>query len=209
MTIAEKYQAERDTLEIGRSMDWSSYDIDYIVAGEKLEPMTVGTWFDLLIVKSPIVTNENITIESIVDYVWRNSKKRTNNIILKQWRLFWIDRKITQNLKNEQSADQLVKVLKEHVKMSFTEVPDGSTESPSGYTNKMKEFCGEAAMVDEIAHRYSMNPMDVLKMPLRQAFALQRVIRMSTIPNYQLLEPSSLRSVKSEFLKHINNVERN
>ena len=60
-------------------------------------------------------------------------------------------------------------------------------------------------MLDEIAHRYGMRPQDVLQMPLRQAFALQRTIRLATIPEYKLLEPQSLRTIKSEYLQDLNN----
>ena len=60
-------------------------------------------------------------------------------------------------------------------------------------------------MVDEIASRYSINPEEVLKMPLRRAFALQRTMRMATITDYKLLEPQSLRDIKSKYLNSLNN----
>ena len=167
-------------------------------------PLTVQTWFDLMVIKSPIVTEEIITVESVVDYVWRNSKKNTKNPILKEWRLFWMQRRIEKHLRKDATALQLVEVLKEHVKASFDELPESKDGAMEARINKMREMSGEAALVDEIANRYSIHPREVLQMPLRSVFALQRAIRMNTIPDYKLLEPATLREIKSNYLKELN-----
>jgi len=60
-------------------------------------------------------------------------------------------------------------------------------------------------MIDELATRYSLHPDDILQMPLRKAFSLQRTIRLSTIPGYKLLEADSLRELKSKYLNSLNN----
>jgi len=210
MTLTEKYQKERQKLELNRSLDWSSFGVQYIVAGERINPLTVGTWFDLMIVKSPIITQDEITVESIVDYIWRNSPRRTTNTLLKEWRLFWLQRRVEKDLRKEETALSLIRVLKEHVKSAFDEVPESKAMLKDAHSNRMLDVAGEVAMVDEIANRYAMPPRDVLAMPLRQAFSLQRAIRVVSIPDYHLLEPASLRAIKSEYLKEINNhVERN
>ena len=41
MDIAQQYKEEREKLELNRILDWSTFSKDYIVAGEKLNPMTV------------------------------------------------------------------------------------------------------------------------------------------------------------------------
>jgi len=205
MTIAEEYQAEREKLELNRALDWSTFSQEYIAAGEVLEPMTVQVWFDLLALKSPIIMAETPTLESIVDYVWRNCKRHTKNSILKKWRLFWIQRKIEKCLANREQASCLTLVLFEHIKNSFDEFPVDASQATSKKTNSMPSVAGEAALVDEIASRYAIHPDEVLTMPLRRAFTLQRTIRTCTIPEYKLLEPESLRAIKSKYLNNLNN----
>lgn len=205
MTIAEEYQAERDRLELNRQLDWSSYSKDYVVAGETLLPMTVQNWFDLLAIKSPLLYSDEPTVSSIVDYVWKNCKRFTQNNIIAQWRLFWIQRRIIKSLRNKKEGPALIVVLTEHIKSSLDEFPTDANGSSSGKTNKIAPVSGEASMIDELATRYSMNPEDVLKMPLRRAFSLQRTIRLSTIPGYKLLEADSIRAIKSKYLQSLNN----
>jgi len=71
--------------------------------------------------------------------------------------------------------------------------------------NAMSSVSGNASMIDEIANRYAMHPEQVLQMPLRRAFSLQRIIRSATIPDYRILEPASLRAIKSKYLQELNN----
>ena len=204
MTIAEKYQAERERLELNRTLDWSTFSREFVAVGESLNPMTVQVWFDLLACKSPILGAEGLTTESVVDYIWRNCKRHTRKAWLKGWRLFWIQWRVERALKNEAKADALLTVIFDHTKEAFDEFPS-SSGAATRQVNSMPSASGEAAMLDEIAHRYGINPVEVLKMPLRRAFALQRTIRVMTIPDYKLLEPDSLRAIKSEYLTSLNN----
>ena len=167
--------------------------------------MTVQNWFDLLAIKSPLLYSDEPTVDSIVDYVWKNCKRFTTNNITAQWRLFWIQRRIIKSLRHKQEGPALIVVLTEHIKSSLDEFPTDANGSSSGKTNKIAPVSGEASMVDELATRYSMNPEDVLKMPLRRAFSLQRTIRLSTIPGYKLLEADSIRAIKSKYLQSLNN----
>jgi len=205
MTIAEEYQAERDRLELNRQLDWSTFSKDYIVAGEKLRQMTVQTWFDLLALKSPMLYKEEPTLESIVDYVWRNSTRFTENRWVKEWRVFWIYRRVLKSIRKTSDGMDMITTVCEHLKSSLDEFPTDANGSSSGKTNKIAPVSGEASMIDELATRYSMNPEDVLKMPLRRAFSLQRTIRLSTIPGYKLLEADSIRAIKSKYLQSLNN----
>lgn len=256
MTIAEKYQAERDRLELNRTLDWSTFSREFIAVGESLVPMTVQTWFDLLAVKSPILSAEGLTTDAVVDYIWRNRKKTSNEkindfiyltwvfdstkiflkelrlfwihlavarafksynieekklkaessrfLIIKKWRLFLLNRAKKKQVKANKEADALLTVIFDHIKEAFDELPSTSGAT-SRQVNSMSSASGEAAILDEIAHRYGISPEAVLKMPLRRAFALQRTIRVSTIPDYKLLEPDSLRAIKSEYLNSLNN----
>lgn len=208
MDIAEQYQAERDRIEQLRAMDWSTFTVDYKAAGESLQPMTVQVWFDLLAVNSPMVSGREPTIESMVDYVWRNSKRRTHRPIMKQWRLFWIQRRVVNALRKEESAKAFIDVILSHFKSNIDEFPASASTGGTRSTNALSMYSGEASMVDEIAERYSMHPDEVLELPLRKAFSLQRVIRVSTIPGHKILEPDSLRAIKSEFLNQINNGQK-
>ena len=205
MTIQEEYQAERDRLELNRALDWSTFYREFTAAGEKLVPMRVQDWFDLLAIDSPMINMKQPTVEGLVDYIWRHSERKTNNRILKAWRLFWLQRRIIKTLGNEKDAEAMIRVVSEHIKTSLDEYPDDVGKSKQSRTNTMTSVAGEACMVDEIANRYSINPEEVLKMPLRRAFALQRTMRMATIPDYKLLEPQSLRDIKSKYLNSLNN----
>ena len=205
MTTAEEYQAERDRLERNRALDWTTCSQDFVVAGETLKPMTVQVWFDLLALKSPILYQDTPTITSIIDYIWRNSKKNTSNAILKPWRLYWLQRRIIKSFSSKEESAQLISVLCDHLKHSLDEFPSSGGGESSRKTNTMSVVSGTASMIDEIASRYSIDPDKVLTMPLRKAFSLQRVIRLSTIPDYKVLEADSLRAIKSKYLQELNN----
>jgi hypothetical protein len=205
MTIAEEYEKEREELELNRSLDWSTFSRDYIVAGVKLEPMTLQTWFDLLALKSPLLYGRMPTLDVLADYIWRNKGKKPSNRLLKYWQLSRLKRKVFKLLKNEEEGIALLSVIHKHVKNSLDEFPSEANQKSTRKTNSMSSVSGEASMIDEIAHRYSLHPEEVLKMPLRRAFALQRTIRVSTIPGYKLLEPDSIRAIKSEYLNSVNN----
>ena len=205
MNIAEKYTAERNRLEQNRSLDWSSYKREFTAAGELLQPLTVQNWFDLTLAQSAVITGDALTVDSVIDYVWRNSARHTGNRYLKEWRLYFLQRRVEKAFNAADSAAALIKVIFEHVKEAFDEFPQAMSGGESGAKNAMPAVTGEAQMLDEIAHRYGMRPQDVLLMPLRQAFALQRTIRLATIPEYKLLEPQSLRTIKSEYLQELNN----
>jgi len=208
MTIVEQYQAERDRLELNRSLDWATYRQDYIVAGETLVPMTVGVWFDMLAIKSPMIYSDEPTLPSIVDYIWKNSTRFTENKWLSEWRLFWLQRRVIKTLRNKDEAPALISVLCEHVKTSLDEFPSDASGATNKHSNSLPVVSGEASMIDELASRYSIHPEDILKMPLRRAFSLQRTIRLSTIPGYKLLEPDSLRAIKSKYLQSLNNAQQ-
>ena len=98
MDIAQEYQEERENLELNRLLDWSSYSKEYTVAGEKLVQMTVQTWFDMLAVKSPMLYSDAPTADAIVDYIWKNSKRHTTNPWLREWRLFWLQRRVVKTI---------------------------------------------------------------------------------------------------------------
>ena len=205
MTIAEEYQAERERLELNRQLDWSSYSKEYIIAGEPITQMNVQTWFDMLAVKSPMLYSNEPTLEAIVDYLWKNSKRHTDNTWLREWRLFWLQRRVVKSLKHAEDGPALIVAICEHIQSSLDEFPIDASGSSMGKTNRISPTSGEASMIDELAARYSMPPEDILKMPLRRAFSLQRTIRLSTIPGYKLLESDSLRALKSKYLNSLNN----
>ena len=205
MDIVQQYKEERDKLELNRILDWSTFSKDYIVAGEKLKPMTVQVWFDLLALKSPMIYGDEPTVEAIVDYIWRNSVRYKASGWLKDWRVFWLYRRVAKSIKNTSEGMEMVAVVCEHLKESLDEFPVDQSTATSKKVNSMPVISGEASMIDELASRYSIHPEDVLAMTLRRAFSLQRTIRMSTIPGYKLLEPDSLREIKSKYLNSLNN----
>jgi hypothetical protein len=205
MSIAEEYEQERKKLELDRKLDWSTFSRDFIAAGEKLEPMTVQIWFDLLAIKSPLLYGGQPTVDVLTDYVWRNKASRPSNKWLILWGVYWLKKRIIRTIMKEDEGPALIHVIHEHVKSSLDEFPSVSGTKSRKRSNSMSPISGEASMIDELAHRYGTNPEDVLKMPVRRAFALQRIIRSTTIPGYKLLEPDSLRAIKSKFLNNINN----
>jgi len=205
MDIAAAYEKEREKLEVNRSLDWSTFSRDYIAVGIKLEPMIVQTWFDLLAMKSPLLYGTTPTIEILTDYIWRNKGKKPSSKWLVFWKVYWLRRRVIKAINDKDQGYALLNVIHQHAKNSLDEFPSEAGQKSTKKVNSMPSVTGEASMVDEIAHRYSMNPEDVLKMPLRRAFALQRTIRVSTIPGYKLLEPDSIRAIKSEYLNSLNN----
>lgn len=205
MTIQEAYTEERQRLELNRSLDWSTHNIEYKIAGEILKPMTLQVWFDLMVVKSPVVTGDDLSIESIIDYIWRNSIKNTSNKFLKEMRLYRLQSRVMKALKKDDTTNQLVKVLLEHIKSSFEEMPDPTDQAQGSKDYRMNAITGESSMLDELASRYGISPIKVLDFPLRQVFALQKASRLATIPEYKLLEPHTLRAIKSEYLNQIQN----
>ena len=205
MDIAAEYEREREELELNRSLDWSTFSRDYIAVGEKLEPMTLQTWFDLLALKSPLLYGTTPTIDVITDYIWRHKVKKPSHKWVEFCMVYWLRRKVIKAIKLEEEGFALLHVIHQHVKNSIDEFPTEAGQKARKKVNSMSSVSGEASMVDEIAHRYSMHPEDALKMPLRRAFALQRTIRTSTIPGYKLLEPDSIRAIKSEYLNSLNN----
>jgi hypothetical protein len=167
--------------------------------------MTVQVWFDLLAIKSPLLYSDEPTVEAIVDYIWRNSSRYSASGWLKEWRIFWLYRRVIKSIKKKKEGASLVYVLCEHLKNSLDEFPIDQSTATSKKVNSLPVISGEASMIDELASRYSIHPEDVLAMTLRRAFSLQRTIRMSTIPGYKLLEPDSLRAIKSKYLNSLNN----
>lgn len=207
MTIAEQYTSERERLELNRSLDWSTYSRTYKAAGETLKPLTVQSWFDLLAVKSPMLTGAGLTVESIVDYIWRCSRRHTSNVLLKEWRLWWIHSRVNKCLDTTEGAEALMGVLNRHIGDAFDEYPEQMQSGNVSNRTAMSNACGEAYLVDELAHRYGVNPEIVLKWDLRKAFQLQKVIRTVTNPEYKTLEPRSLLNIKSDFLKQQNAIK--
>lgn len=207
MTIAEQYTAERDRLELNRSLDWSTYSRTFKAAGETLKPLTVQAWFDLLAVKSPILTGAGLTVESIVDYIWRCSSRHTSNVLLKEWRLWWIHSRVNKCLDTTEGAAALMGVLNRHIGDAFDEYPEQMQSGNVSNRTAMSNACGEAYLVDELAHRYGVSPELVLTWSLRKAFQLQKVIRTVTNPEYKTLEPRSLLNIKSDFLKQQNAIK--
>ena len=204
MSIQLKYQLERERLETNRALDWSSFEPEFIIAGEKVKPMTVRVWFDLLAIKSPILYKDTPTPEGIVDYIWRNSVRNTRKKLLKIWRLFRIERRVSKMLRTEEGTRMMMALL-DHVQYSLEEYPQDRTSAKARQNNAMSSVSGAACMLDEIAHRYSLDPQQVLDMPLRRAFSLQRIIRAVTVADYKPLEPETLRAIKSEYLNKLNN----
>jgi len=162
-------------------------------------------WFDLLAMQSPLISSELPTLEAIIDYIWRNSKKKTSNPLLKQWRLWMIERRVAKDLKKKDTAEALIEVVLDHINTSLNEFPSSVSSARQSRINSVSMYSGDASMIDEIASRYSMHPDEVLKLPLRKAFSLQRVIRVTTIPDYKMLEPESLRAIKTKHLQQLNN----
>ncbi len=207
MTIAEQYTAERERLELNRALDWSTYSRTYKAAGETLKPLTVQAWFDLLAAKSPILTGAGLTVESIVDYIWRCSSRHTSNVLLKEWRLWWIHSRVNKCLDSTAGAEAVMRVINQHIGDAFDEYPEQVQGGNFSARTAMSHASGEAYLVDELAHRYGVSPDLVLTWSLRKAFQLQKAARTVTNPDYKALEPRSLLNIKSDFLKQQNAIK--
>jgi hypothetical protein len=207
MTIAEQYTAERERLELNRALDWSTYSRTYKAAGETLKPLTVQAWFDLLAAKSPILTGAGLTVESIVDYIWRCSIRHTSNVLFKEWRLWWIHSRVNKCLDSTAGAEAVMGVINQHIGDAFDEYPEQVQGGNFSARTAMPHASGEAYFVDELAHRYGVSPDLVLTWNLRKAFQLQKAARTVTNPDYKALEPRSLLNIKSDFLKQQNAIK--
>ena len=94
----------------------------------------------------------------------------------------------------------------EHLDFAFQEVQSSSQSGNSiSYSNQIIEDVDHMIKaVDEVAARYGQNPIEVLDWPINQILQFQKALRLSTIPDYKLKEPESIRKIKSEILTELN-----
>ena len=95
----------------------------------------------------------------------------------------------------------------DHLDFAFQELADSkNSNKSSSYENKtIKDVDHMILAIDEVAARYGQNPMDLFEWPISQVLQFQKALRIATIPDYKLQEPSKIRNIKSQILTEINN----
>lgn len=195
MNYFQKYQEKKAEIERSRLWAFSSQCLFANICGLKAYHLTAEMWIDLQCKDNGMLTG-NPSEEALRQYLQRVSVKFPLNSLQKALLEF----KLWLTFRSEEKAVKLIKAVLSHIDCAFDEMPETASNSQTK-SFKIAEVEGIVTALDEIGARYGLHPQEVARMPLRQIFALQKAARLSTIPNYKILEPKVLRDIKSEHLK--------
>jgi hypothetical protein len=195
MSFYNQYQAKRQEIEQSRLNAFSSVGLASRIGSYIVRSLTARAWIDLRVVKNGILSGK-LSEFAVCQYIFRNHV----NYPLSNWQKFKIERKIAKVFRTGQDADQFAEDINEHLNSAFYEMPE-SASNRTTTSFKLPEVEGIVGAIDELAARYGQHPDDIADMPMTKIFALQKAGRLSTIPNYKILEPKVLRDLKSEALK--------
>jgi hypothetical protein len=195
MSYFDQYQKKKAEIEEARLWAFSSQGLFANICGIKVYHLTAEAWIDLRC-KNNGMLNGIPSYDAILQYLQRVSVKFPLNMLQKAVLEF----KLWRAFKSSNKSAQLIHAILAHIECAFDEMPEAANGSNTR-NFKIAEVEGIVTALDEIGARYGMHPQMVAKMPMRQIFALQKSIRLSTIPNYKILEPKVLRDIKSKHLR--------
>jgi len=199
--LKQKLAEETQKILQNRLLAWATGCDEFDLMGISLRPLTGRAWIDLRLIENALVCQGEITDDEIMAYIWRNSKKYS----------FKKSRKAEKEKKKigflyEKFNSEILALVFEHLDFAFQEVQSSSQSGNSiSYSNQIIEDVDHMIKaVDEVAARYGQNPIEVLDWPINQILQFQKALRLSTIPDYKLKEPESIRKIKSEILTELN-----
>lgn len=196
MNLAQEYNKKKTEIEIARLRAFSTIWQKSDICGIPCKPLTAQGWTDLRLAENSMIMG-GIDKESIYCYLYRVHRDYPLNLIKKAFLEF----RIWRMLKTVTGMTKLLKGIFGHIQQAFDEAPEQVAVGRSERVNKMQPVEGIVGAIDEVASRYGMHPMEAMQMPLAQVFALQKAMRLATIPGYKLAEPHPLREIKTEYLK--------
>lgn len=167
-----------------------------------LRPLTAKAWVDLKLVDNTFVVGGTPSDQDVLEYIWRNHPGYTSEKTAESEK---IKRKIGYTF-GKLEAKELLDLVYKHINDAFAEMPV-SVNAKGGFSrsNTIQPIEGMVGAIDEVAARYGQNPIDVLGWPLNRIFQLQKAMRIATIPDYKLAEPTLIRTIKQEILTELNN----
>lgn len=195
----QQYLDERERVKRNRKLVFSSIGNSDTIAGFEVRPLTARAYLDLDLVGNDVLGGVP-TDTGIKQYIFRNHVRYP----LGKVRKFFVEWRIEKLLKEEASEAELVNGIEQHVSDAFTEVAQSPSEGGFHRQTKLGAVDGMTGAIDEVAARHGQSSGDVADYPLCKIFALQKAGRMATIPNYKVLEPKSLRDIKTQHLNQMN-----
>lgn len=197
--LAQQLEETKARIIEDRLLAWSSVGLSGSIAGVEVRPLTARAWIDLRLAGNPVVTTGNIEATDIYNYIWRNSHRYCTGRRVKR-----LKRAIMKAVKKSDDFEVYSQVL-DHLRAAFSETPKACTKGGVSRSNVIEAVEGIVGAIDEVAHRYGQDPEAVCDWPLSRIFQLQKAMRLATVPDYKLLEPDSIRSIKREILINLNN----
>jgi hypothetical protein len=184
-----------------RLFAWCSMPEDAEDVEIPLRPLTAQAWVDLKLIGNSIICGGDPSDDDMLVYLWRNSlhyspkKSSKTEKIKKQIGFHYYS-----------TGTNCIDLVFDHVDDAFEEMPISVNDKKSfSHKNSIPSIEGIIGAIDEVAARYGQNPSDVLSWPMNRIFQLQKAIRLATISDYKLSEPSKIKSIKSKILTELNN----
>lgn len=200
--LKKDLDAAIDKIAENRLLAWSSGAEAIFNDKINLKPLTAKAWVDLKLVGNAFIIGGKPSDQDVLEYIWRNHPNYTSEKTAESEK---IKRKIGY-IFSKTDAKELLDAVYDHINDAFAEMPVGiNTKSGFLRNNTIQPIEGMIGAIDEVAARYGQNPIDVLTYPLNRIFQLQKAIRIATIPDYKLAEPTLIRTIKQEILTEINN----
>lgn len=193
------YLEERERVQRNRKLVFSSIGNVDTIAGFEVRPLTARAYLDLELVDNDILNGE-ASDTGIKQYIFRNHVSYP----LGRIRKFFIEWRIEKLLKKEDSEIELIKGVFRHVSDAFTEAAQSPGDGSFHRQTKLGAVDGMTGAIDEVAARHGQSSDDVADYSLCKIFSLQKAGRMATVPNYKVLEPKSLRDIKTLHLNRMN-----
>ena len=199
--LTHKLGEEKARITQARLVAWSSVGHADEIAGVAVKPLTARAWIDLRLAKNALFTGDDVTVNDLLNYIWRNSTEYLIGGDVKQ------RKEAIKKAVESKDALEVYGDATEHLNAAFETLAIEQSTGGSGVSrsNKFPATEGIVSAIDEVAHRYGQAPQSVLDWPLCQILQLQTAIRIATLPEYKTLEPESVRSIKREILIQLNN----
>ena len=200
--LIKNLEEESEKIIQNRLLSWSTKFNQFEFKGIALKPLNFSAWIDLRIIKNTLLCEGEINNDAFMEYIWRCSENYSplkNRKSKKE--------KIKIGFIFEKFTDEAVEMVFDHLDFAFQELADSkNSNKSSSYENKtIKDVDHMILAIDEVAARYGQNPMDLFEWPISQVLQFQKALRIATIPDYKLQEPSKIRNIKSQILTEINN----
>lgn len=193
------YIEERDRVKRNRKRVFSSIGNLDTIAGFVVRPLTARAYLDLELIDNDVLDGVPST-QGIKQYIFRNHEAYPLGAVRK----YLVETRIEKLLSKDETEDELISGIFRHISDAFTEAAQSPGDGSFHRQTKLGAVDGMTGAIDEVAARHGQSSDDVADYPLCKIFALQKAGRMATVPNYKVLEPKSLRDIKTQHLNDLN-----